>query len=400
MIPRKGYFEQLEPFEGKKVIKVLTGVRRSGKSTLLAMLAERFEREGAAPGGVVHLRLESESCSRVRTAEDLSREVRSRIRPGLHAKVLLDEVQEVEGWERALRSFLVDLDADVYVTGSNAHVLSSDLATYITGRYVTVHVFPLSFAEFCPAWLEGNPGRGERDAFRAYAAQGGFPFQAELGFSREPMLKYLDDLYSTILLKDVVKRNGIRDVDLLERLVRYALAEEGRLLSVKSIADYLKSERRRASQETVANYLDAAERAYLLYRVRREDAVGKRALAFNEKWYPVDQGLRQALGMDNAASIDQVLEGVVFLELKRRGFDVTVGRVGEREVDFVARAGGRTEYYQVSYLAADPATREREFGALEALRDSYPKTVLSLDEFPYSRGGVEGRNLVDWLLGK
>ena len=232
-------------------------------------------------------------------------------------------------------------------------------------------MLPLSFAEFCPAWLAENPGRGERDAFRAYAAQGGLPFQAELGFSREPMLKYLDDLYSTILLKDVVKRNGIRDVDLLERLVRYALAEEGRPLSVKSIADYLKSERRRASQETVANYLDAAERAYLLCRVRREDAVGKRALAFNEKWYPVDQGLRQALGMDNAASIDQVLEGIVFLELKRRGFDVTAGRVGERE-----------------------------FGALEALRDSYPKTVLSLDEFPYSRGGVEGRNLVDWLLGK
>ena len=400
MIPRESYFKQIEPFVGKNVIKVLVGVRRCGKSTLLEMLYDKFLDQGIPAENMLHITLESSEFASVDTKEALVDYVIDRIDRSQHVKLLFDEIQEVHGWENALRSFMVDLDADIYITGSNAHVLSSDLATYITGRYVTIDVYPLSFSEFCPAYIEANPGATEKSAFIAYVIQGGFPFQSALEFEQEPSVKYLEDLFSTILLKDVVKRNNIRDVDLLEHLARYVAAEEGHLLSMKSISDYLKSERRKTASETIANYMNAMEKAFLLYKVPREDAVGKQRLAFNEKWYVVDQGLRQAMGMSNQMNIDQVLEGIVFMELKRRGCKVSVGKVGDLEVDFVAKRGNELEYYQVTYLMADERTREREFASLSAIPDNYPKFVLSMDEFDFSKEGIRAINLVDWLLGE
>lgn len=400
MIARESYFDQIAPFVGKNIIKVLIGVRRCGKSTLLQMLYQRLLEQGVPAADMLHIRLESSEFSHLDTADRLTEYVYAHIDKSRPVKLLFDEIQEVQGWENALRSFMVDLDADIYITGSNAHVLSSDLATYITGRYVTIDVYPLSFAEFLPAYQASHPESSERAAFVAYATQGGFPFQSELAFQTGPTLKYLDDLLSTILLKDVVKRNGIRDVDLLERLVRFSAAEEGHLLSVKRIADFLKSERRKTTTDTIANHLNAAEKAYLLYRAPREDAIGKQLLAFNEKWYVVDQGLRQAMGMSNQANIDQVLEGIVFMELKRRGYSVTVGKVDDLEVDFVARRGTDVEYYQVTYLMADEHTREREFASLLAIPDNYPKYVLSMDDFCMTQSGVDAINIVDWLLGR
>ena len=400
MIARESYFDQIAPFVGKNIIKVLIGVRRCGKSTLLQMLCQRFLEQGVPAADMLHIRLESSEFSHLDTADRLTEYVYAHIDKSRPVKLLFDEIQEVQGWENALRSFMVDLDADIYITGSNAHVLSSDLATYITGRYVTIDVYPLSFAEFLPAYQASHPESSERAAFVAYATQGGFPFQSELAFQTGPTLKYLDDLLSTILLRDVVKRNGIRDVDLLERLVRFSAAEEGHLLSVKRIADFLKSERRKTTTDTIANHLNAAEKAYLLYRAPREDAIGKQLLAFNEKWYVVDQGLRQAMGMSNQANIDQVLEGIVFMELKRRGYSVTVGKVDDLEVDFVARRGTDVEYYQVTYLMADERTREREFASLLAIPDNYPKYVLSMDDFCMTQSGVDAINIVDWLLGR
>ena len=400
MIPRESYFEQIEPFIGKNIIKVLVGVRRCGKSTLLEMLYRRFLDQGIPAENMLHIRLESSAFSDLNNEATLTDYVMSHIDKTQHVKLLFDEIQEVDGWENALRSFMVDLDADIYITGSNAHVLSSDLATYITGRYVTIDVYPLSFREFCPAYLAANPSAHKRSAFTAYVAQGGFPFQDALGFEGGASIKYLEDLLSAILLKDVVRRNNIRDVDLLERLAQYAAAEEGHLLSIKSISDFLKSERRKASPETISNYMNAAEKAFLFYEAPREDAVGKQRLAFNEKWYVVDQGLRQAMGMSNQANIDQVLEGIVFMELKRRGYKVSVGKVGNLEVDFIARRGSEIEYYQVTYIMADERTREREFASLLAIPDNYPKYVLSMDEFDFSKDGVCALNLVDWLLGE
>lgn len=400
MIPRESYFKQIDPFIGKNIIKVLVGVRRCGKSTLLEMLYRRFLEQGIPANSLLHITLESSEFSSLDSAEALTAYVLSHVDAFRHVKLLFDEIQEVDGWEKALRSFMVDLDADIYITGSNAHVLSSDLATYITGRYVTIDVYPLSFREFRPAYLAANPSATERSAFMAYVSQGGFPFQDALSFDSDASIKYLDDLLSTILLKDIVRRNNIRDVDLLERLVRYAAAEEGHLLSMKSISDFLKSERRKTSPDTVTNYMNAAEKAFLLYPAPREDAIGKQRLAFNGKWYVVDQGLRQAMGMSNQANIDQVLEGIVFMELKRRGYSVTVGKVGDAEVDFIARRGRETEYYQVTYLMADGRTRAREFAPLLAIPNNFPKFVLSMDEVDFSREGILALNLIGWLLGE
>lgn len=400
MIPRESYFQQIEPFIGKNIIKVLVGVRRCGKSTLLDMLYQRFLSQGIPAENMLHIKLESNNFSFLNDAESLTTYVMSSIDKSQHVKLLFDEIQEVNGWENALRSFMVDLDADIYITGSNAHVLSSDLATYITGRYVTIDVYPFSFREFCPAYLAVNPSATERMAFSAYVTQGGFPFQDALGFESDASIKYLEDLLSTILLKDIVRRNNIRDVDLLERLAQYAAAEEGHLMSIKGISDFLKSERRKTSPDTISNYMNATEKAFLFYKAPREDAIGKQRLAFNDKWYIVDQGLRQAMGMNNQANIDQVLEGIVFMELKRRGFKVSVGKIGNLEIDFIARRGSEVEYYQVTYLMANEKTREREFASLLAIPDNYPKYILSMDDFDFSKDGVRSVNLINWLLGK
>ena len=358
MIERPEYIQQITPFAGKKIIKVLVGVRRCGKSTLLDLLREQLQREHLAGDNLLHMRFESEQFTHIDTDDKLASYVREHVDRTKPVTLLFDEIQEVDHWERALRSFLVDYDADIYITGSNARVLSSDLATYITGRYVTINVYPLSFKEFLPAFQSSHPDSDVRGAFRGYVAQGGFPFQHELEFAQDPTLHYLQDLTSTILLKDVVRRNAIRDVDLLERLVRYAIAEEGHPLTPNAIASYLKSERRKTSQETVSNYLNAVAKAYLLYRVPRIDAVGKRALQFNEKYYVADQGIRQALGYDNTANIDQTLENIVCMELLRRGYAVSVGAVGDKEIDFVASRGGVREYYQVSYLTVGGDSRQ------------------------------------------
>lgn len=402
MINRPAYLSQLEPFVGKNIIKVLVGVRRSGKSTLLKLVQRELEHRGIPLDDMLAIDLESSRFADITTADDLIAFVSERISPDRKQYLFFDEIQEVEGWEKALRSFMVDYDVDLYVTGSNSRLLSSDLATYITGRYVSIPVYPFSFAEWCEARSEIDGQIAPLDtraAFSDYVEQGGFPFQVELDFARRPTLQYVQDVFSTILLKDVVQKNEFRDADQLDRIVRYAIAEVGHSFSAKSVSDYLKAERRSVSLETIYSYLRGAEEACLLYRVGREDAIGKRALKFNEKYYVVDQGIRQALGMDNRGSIDQVLENIVFVELLRRGYDVKVGKVGDREVDFVAYGERGPEYYQVAYLVPDAHVEDREFGSLRDIKDNYPKCVLSLDEFPRSRDGIVGVNLIDWLLG-
>ncbi|MEG2478186.1 ATP-binding protein [Gordonibacter sp.] len=399
MIKRKEYEEALRPFVGKNIIKVLVGARRVGKSTLLKLIREGLEEQGVSRDAMVHIDFESARFSKMTTADALSAYIAQRVDPTKKHYVFFDEIQEVQGWEKALRSFMVDYDIDLYVTGSNARMLSSDLATYITGRYVQIPVFPFSFAEFFRAFQAVGQGPNSRKAFARYVEQGGFPFQYDLEFEKDASLQYLQDVYSTILLKDVVQKNEFRDTDQLLRIMQYAIQEIGHSFSAKSVSDYLKSEHRSVSVDTVYNYLRAAEAACLLYRVGREDAIGKKILKFNEKFYLVDHGIREALGYSNTASIDQVLENIVCMELKRRGYSVTVGKVGQKEVDFIARHGDEIAYYQVAYLLADEKVIEREFSALEAVSDNYPKYVLSLDEFAPERGGIKGVNLIDWLLG-
>lgn len=398
MISRPSYLNAIRPFMGKNIIKVLVGVRRCGKSTLLMLIRNELTAAGVDPSSMTYINFESAKASNLKTAEALQAHLDTRIKPEGKHYAFFDEIQQVEGWERALASFMVDYDIDLYVTGSNAHLLSSDLATYITGRYVQIPVYPLSFREFFDAISTEEDALDSRHAFSRYLVQGGFPFQIELGFQQEPTLQYLEDVYSTILFKDLVQRNDIREAELLERIMRYVFEQVGHPFSAKSIANYLKSERRKVSVDTVYAYLNAAEKACLLHRVPREDAIGKRALKFNEKFYAVDCGLREALGFSNTASIDQVLENIVFMELLRRGYDVKVGKVGDKKVDFIARKREQLRYFQVSYLLASEETIDREFAPLEAVRDNHPKHVLTLDEFSRERNGIRSENLIDWLL--
>lgn len=399
MIDRPAYMQQIRPFIGKNVIKVLVGARRSGKSTLLELIRQRLISEGVAEQSMLHINFESSEYAGIANADDLTEYVAKHM-TGTQGTIRLffDEIQEVDHWEKAVRSFIVDYDADIYLTGSNARMLSSDLATYITGRYVTIDVYPFSFAEFLDAFRQAAGPVDERSAFRRYVAQGGFPFQTDLAFDETASLHYLEDLFSTILFKDVIRHAGIRDADSLERVMRYVISEEGHLVTAANIAAYMKSEQRKVSAETIANYLNAASKAFLIYRVPREDTIGKRTLKINEKYYVVDQGLRHAIGLNNANAIDQVLEGIVYMELRRRGYAVRVGKIADKEIDFIARRGDELSYYQVSYLLGSQQTADREFGAFDGIRDNWPKYVLSMDEFPQTRDGIQGMNIIDWLL--
>jgi len=399
MIDRPVYLEQIFPFVGKSIIKILVGVRRSGKSTLLGQIRDHLMASGVPESSIITMNLESAQFSHIADAKTLQSYVYEHCAKSGKTYAFFDEIQEVDGWEKALRSFMVDYDIDMYVTGSNAHLLSGELATHITGRYVQIPVYPFSFEEYVRALKKEKEDIDIRDAFADYLDLGGFPFQYDLGFQHDPSLKYLTDIYGTILLKDVVQRNAIRDANQLERILDYALEQVGHVLSAKNISDYLKSDRRSISVDTVYGYLRAAEDACLLYKVQREDAIGKRLLRFNEKYYAIDQGLRRARGFSNASAIDQVLENIVFIELLRRGYQVSIGKVGDREIDFIAERSGKREYYQVAYLLAEKSTVEREFSVLEALPDNYPKYVLSLNDFQPSRNGIQGINLIGWLLG-
>lgn len=398
MIDRPAYLKQILPFVGKNIIKILVGVRRSGKSTLLGQIKDYLIGNGVPESSIVTMNLESARFADIADARSLQSYVHEHRAESGKTYAFFDEIQEVDGWEKALRSFMVDYDMDLYVTGSNAHLLSGELATHITGRYIQIPVYPFSFEEYLRATNAESSRASRSEAFRDYLDMGGFPFRYDLDFQREPSLKYLTDIYGTILLKDVVQRNAIRDANQLERILDYAIEQVGHTLSAKSISDYLKSDRRSVSVDTVYGYLKAAEDACLLHKVQREDAIGKKMLRFNEKYYVVDQGLREARGFSNANAVDQVLENIVFIELLRRGYRVTVGKVGDREIDFVAEKNGEREYYQVAYLLAAEETIEREFSVLEAVPDNFPKFVLSLGEFQPSRNGIRGINLIDWLL--
>jgi len=333
------------------------------------------------------------------TAESLYAELNGRISQ-IQGKVYLffDEIQEVTKWEKCINSVRVDYDCDIYITGSNAKLLSGELATYLGGRYVEFVIYPFSFEEH----LESKKERGDKadpaSEFRNYIELGGMPFLANLGREKEASLQYLRDIYNSVILKDVVKRNNIRDVDILERIITYVTANIGHVFSAKSISNYFKSENRKVATETVLNYIKACGEAYLFYKLSREDLQGKKILSVNEKYYIADHGIREAMFGGNTRDINQVLENIVCMELLRRGYAVTIGKLGEKEIDFVANKGKDRLYVQVAYILGSEETILREFGVFEGVGDNYPKYVLSMDEFDMSRNGIKHCNIRDFLL--
>lgn len=399
MIQRETYMQQIRPFIGKELVKVLTGIRRSGKSVFLQLIQQELMEQGTDPSSFVAYNFEDMSHSQLCTAEALHTELTRKIQEiEGKAYLFLDEIQEVTSWEKCINSIRVKHDCDIYITGSNAKLLSGELATYLAGRYVEFVIYPFSFQEFKDSYVEKNPNSDDRDVFRNYLLLGGMPYLSNLSFEEIPSRQYLQDIFNSVVLKDIVKRNNVRDVDLLERIIGYAFSNIGNTFSASSIAKFFKSEQRIVAKETILNYLKYCEDAFLLYRVPRQDLKGKKILSINEKYYVADHGLREAVYGGNLRDINLTLENIVFLELLRKGYQVTVGKVDEREIDFVCEKQKDKLYIQVTYLLASQETINREFGAFQGIDDFYPKYVLSMDEIDMSRNGIRHRNIPGFLL--
>lgn len=401
MIKRESYMVRIRPFIDGDLIKVLTGIRRSGKSVMLELIKDELRARGVTEEQLVAFNFEDMRNAQLCTAEALHDELVRRAAP-IKGKIyfFFDEIQEVERWERCVNSLRVEMDCDIYITGSNAKLLSGELATYLAGRYVEFIIYPFSFSEFLALYHSVEPDADTRTCFDRYLTFGGMPYLANLRFDETACRQYLRDLFNSVELKDIVKRNNVRDVDMLERIIAYVTANIGTTFSSTAISKYLKNEGRRVSPETVLNYLKACSDAFLFYQVRRQDLQGKKILTVNEKYYVADHGIREAVIGGNMRDINLVLENIVFMEALRRGYSVTVGKVGEREIDFVCERHGEKCYIQVTYLLAAEETVQREFGVYEHVQDNFPKYVVSLDEFDMSRNGVRHYNIRDFLLAE
>lgn len=399
MISRELYMSRIRPFIGNELIKVLTGIRRAGKSVMLYLIQRELISSGVKEDQFIFINFENMSNAHLCSADELHREVIRRIN-GISGKVYLffDEIQEVVGWEKCVNSFRVEFNCDIYITGSNAKLLSGELATYLAGRYVEFVIYPFSFGEFSELYHTVFPNSDSRATFSRYLTDGGMPYLRNLRYAEEPSRQYLQDLYNSVVLKDVLKRNKIRDVDLLERIITYITVNIGTTFSATAISKYLKSEGRTVAPETILNYIKACEDAFLFYRVRRQDLQGKKILTVNEKYYIADHGIREAVFGGNMKDINLIFENIVYMELLRRGYKVTVGKAGEKEIDFIAEKQAEKLYVQVAYLLASEETIQREFGVYDAIRDNYPKYVVSYDEFDMSRDGIKHMNIRDFLM--
>lgn len=401
MIKRESYMARIRPFIDGDLIKVLTGIRRSGKSVMLELIKDELRARGVTEEQLIAFNFEDMRNAQLCTAEALHDELVRRA-ASIKGKIyfFFDEIQEVERWERCVNSLRVEMDCDIYITGSNAKLLSGELATYLAGRYVEFIIYPFSFSEFLALYHSVEPDADTRTCFDRYLTFGGMPYLANLRFDEIACRQYLRDLFNSVELKDIVKRNNVRDVDMLERIIAYVTANIGTTFSSTAISKYLKNEGRRVSPETVLNYLKACSDAFLFYQVRRQDLQGKKILTVNEKYYVADHGIREAVIGGNMRDINLVLENIVFMEALRRGYSITVGKVGEREIDFVCERHGEKCYIQVAYLLAAEETVQREFGVYEHVQDNFPKYVVSLDEFDMSRNGVRHYNIRDFLLAE
>lgn len=399
MIKRELYMSRIRPFIGGELIKVVTGIRRSGKSVMLELVKQELLESGVGAEHFISINFEDMRNAHLCNAQSLHEEV-LRLSSAIQGKVFLffDEIQEVANWEKCINSLRVALDCDIYITGSNAKLLSGELATYLGGRYVEFVIYPFSFSEFLELYLPIFPQSSIQQCFQKYLVTGGMPYLSNLQYADEPSHQYLTDLFNSVMLKDIVKRNKVRDVDLLERILAFVTANVGTTFSATSLSKFLKSERRTVAPETILNYIKYCCDAYLFYQVKRQDLQGKQLLATNEKYYIADHGIREAVFGGNMRDINLILENIVFMELLRRGYSVTVGKTGNKEVDFICDKRGERIYIQVAYLLASEETIHREFDIYDSIRDHYPKYVVSLDEFDMSRNGIRHRNIRDFLL--
>lgn len=400
MIERKEYLNRLIAGREKKVIKVVTGVRRCGKSTLFQLYIDYLKSTGVTDDQIISVNLEDLDYEHLLNYKALYEYVKERLRKDKYTYVFLDEVQNCRDFERAVDSLYIKPNVDVYITGSNAYMLSGELATLLSGRYITIEMLPLSFREYCIA--QAGNGKSLRENFNDYLRFGSFPYIAQLERSDAAVAPFIDGIYNTILVKDVVKREGITDVSLLESVVKFIADSIGSPISAKRISDTINSSGRRVSVNTVENYLKALTDSYVLYKAERYDIKGRQLLKTLGKYYIVDTGIRNMLLSSSESDIGHLIENIVFLELRRRGYKVNIGKMLESEVDFVASDMVGRSYYQVSASVLDSRTLERELSPLKKIPDNYPKLLLTLDEIGTGSNyeGIRHVNLLHWLLGE
>jgi len=399
MIIREDYFKKIDPFMGKPVVKIISGMRRSGKSTFMKMLIDRLIESGINKKNIIYINKDLIEFDFITDYLDLHKYIKKLLPRNQKSKYLfIDEVQEIEGWEKTVNSLLAENELDIYLTGSNSRMLSSELATLLTGRYVVISMFTLSFKEFLKFRKINNDIEIENE-FELYLKYGGLPGIHYLKFDDEVIFQYINSIYNTILLKDIVSRYNIRDVHLLEQITRFVFDNSGSITTTKKISDYLKSQHIKIGVQTVQNYITYLQDAFLINKAGRYDIKGKKYLELFEKYYGNDTGIRHSVLKYKADDISKLLENIVYLELLRRGYTVFVGKIDNLEVDFIAEKNDEKLYIQVSYLLASKETEDREFGSLEKIDDNYTKMVLTMDKlWGKGRNGILRKNIIDFLL--
>ena len=399
MIYRPMYVDPIMALVDTPFVKILTGVRRCGKSTILLMLMEKLKTERGIPEDrIVYCRYDSMEYEGM-TAKQMFSALKERLSPETKTYLFLDEVQEITGWERVINSLASDFNVDLYVTGSNSRMMSSEISTYLTGRYVAFRVFTLSFAEYLTFKKTYSSVENPKAELVNYIRCGGFPATHLQKYSQDEVYTIVRDIYNSTVFTDIVKRNQIRKIDQLERVVKYTFNNVGNTFSAKSISDYLKAEHRKIDNETVYGYLEKLEKAYLLHRCSRYALQGKEILKTQEKFYLADTALRYCVLGYNTDTVASSLENIVYLELCRRGYKVYVGKMKDSEVDFVAERQNEKLYVQVAQRIHSESTREREYNRLLEIRDNYPKYVLTTDEFAGGNyEGIRSMHIADFLL--
>ena len=405
MVERKEYLELLKKWKDEQVIKVITGIRRCGKSTLLTLYQDYLRTDGVTEDQIIYINFEELENEWLLDYKKLYEYVKDRLHPNKTTYVFLDEIQQVDDFQKAVDSLHVKKNVDIYITGSNAYLLSGELATLLSGRYIEINMLPLSFKEFCE--LKGG---NDKDAlFAEYLRHGALPYVAMLNGSTEKVDMYLEGIYNTIIVKDIEERQRrkekdpnkrkVTDIALLKNISKFLASSVGSPISVKSISDYITSSGRSISYNTVDDYVEALVEPYIYYPAERYDVLGKQLLKTNQKMYIVDLGIRRHLLPRKKYDLGFSLENVVFLELLRRGYEVNIGKVGNTEIDFVARKNDDVFYYQVTASMVEESTFDRELAPLKNISDNYPKTVITLDRFTLGNyEGIQVINAIDWLL--
>lgn len=397
MIIRPNYLEKIKPFIDVKLVKILAGIRRCGKSTILEMLKQELLSHGIDENHIIIRKYSNEDYDKSFTSKKMYEELKSLIIDNNKYYFLLDELQEINGWEKVINTILENYNTDIYVTGSNSRLMSSEISTYLTGRYITIPVYTLSFKEYLT--FKNNTNKSNKDLLQDYIRYGGFPLVASSNFDEKSTYSIVEDIYNSVVIKDIVNRHSITNIDLFKRVVRFIAENVGKTFSANSIVNFLKSERRTISVEAIYNYLEWLEKAFVIYRCKRYDLQGKSILKTQEKFYLADQSIKYALYGFNPTSIASTIENIVFFELKRRGFDVYIGKNADKEIDFVATSRNDKIYIQVCKEL--PKEFDKQIENLMKIKDNYPKLVVTLDDYACGNiNGIKIVHLIDFLLNE